>query len=292
MPKPNSNKQNKKVKPFDFALIVTVLIMLALGIVMVLSASSPSSLAEGEDGYSYVKTQAFAALGGLVLMYIISKIDYRVYKKFDKLAYGMTILLLLAVLIPGLKWTAGGASRWIYIKPLKLTIQPSEIAKVALVIFFASYLTDNRDKLGERWEGFFKPIIQFLAPVILILVGVQSHLSASILIIAVISIMMMMAGCKLRYFFGYGSIGMAGAAGVMYFMATVLEKGAYRLSRLTSFLDPWADPTGDGWQVIQGLYAIGSRWAFWSTDLEIARKNIYTYQNHKMTLYFRSLQKN
>lgn len=101
----------------------------------------------------------------------------------------------------------GGATRWIYIKGTGINFQPSEVAKIALVIFFASYLTDNRDKINEKWEGFLRPIILYLAPVILVLVIVQSHLSASILIIAVVSIMMIMAGSKIRYFLMYGSLG-------------------------------------------------------------------------------------
>ena len=137
-------------------------------------------------------------------MFIISKYDYRKYKKYDKLAYGVTILLLLAVLVPGIGYSSGGASRWINIKPLHLNFQPSEIAKIALVVFFASYLTDNRDKLEDKKKGFFEPIIKYLMPVILILLGVQSHLSGSILIILVVSTMMIMAGSKIRYFLIYG----------------------------------------------------------------------------------------
>lgn len=108
MAKSNSGKQNKQRKPFDFILTATVLVMLALGIVMVLSASAPSALAEGKDSYKYVRTQGLAAFGGIILMYIISKIDYRIYKKFDKIGYGISFLLLLAVLVPGF----GLESRW------------------------------------------------------------------------------------------------------------------------------------------------------------------------------------
>lgn len=151
-------------------------------------------------------------------MYFISKIDYKRYKKFDKLAYGLTIVLLLAVLVPGLKWEGGGATRWIYIAPLRMTFQPSEFAKIALVIFFASYLTDHREKLEEKKEGFFKPLIQYLAPIILILFLVQSHLSASVLIILVVSIMMIMAGSKIRYFLIYGGgLGAVGLRSNVYF---------------------------------------------------------------------------
>ncbi len=139
-------------------------------------------------------------------MYFLSKVDYRKYKKLDKIAYWFSFLLLFAVLIPGVGHSSGGASRWINIIPNRLTIQPSEITKIALVIFFASYLTDNRDKLGNLKEGFLVPLVKYLLPVILVLVIVQSHLSASILIIAVVAIMMIMAGSKLRYFITFGSI--------------------------------------------------------------------------------------
>ena len=161
--------------------------------------------------------------------------------------------------------SSGGATRWIKIGVINF--QPSEIAKMVLVIFFASYLTDNREKLEERWEGFFRPLVLYLLPIIAILFFVQSHLSASVLIIAVISIMMIMAGCKMRYFLTYGSMGVAGAVGIMYFMAEVLKKGAFRFGRIASFLDPWADATGTGYQVVQGLYAIGSRADFLENGL-------------------------
>ncbi|MCI8621618.1 MAG: FtsW/RodA/SpoVE family cell cycle protein [Clostridia bacterium] len=198
-------------------------------------------------------------------MFFLSTIDYKKYKMFDKIGYAVTILLLLAVLIPGVGLESGGATRWIVIG--SFNFQPSEIAKIALVIFFASYLTDNREKLEERWEGFLRPLVLYLMPIIAILFLVQSHLSASVLIIAVISIMMIMAGCKLRYFFTYGSAGLAGAVGIMYFMATVLGKGGFRLGRIVSFLDPWADASGTGYQVVQGLYAIGSRADFLESGL-------------------------
>ena len=191
-------------------------------------------------------------------MFVISKIDYRGYKIFDKIAYGVTIVLLLAVLIPGVGMESGGATRWILIRKFQL----SEIAKIALVIFFAAYLTDNRDKIEEKWEGFLRPLILYLGPVILILFLVQSHLSASVLIISVIAIMMLMAGSKIRYFLTYGAAAIAAAGGAMYFMATVLQKGQFRLARIASFLDPWADASSTGYQVVQGLYAMGSRTDF------------------------------
>ena len=188
-------------------------------------------------------------------MAVISKIDYRVYKKFDKVVYFGALILLAAVAIPGLGHSSGGATRWINLR--FTTFQPSEVAKVALVIFYASYLTNNRDNLGNLSGGFFKPLL-FIVPVLAILLGLQSHLSASILIILVISVMMIMAGSKLRYFITFGSLATIGGGGILYILAKVFDKGAYRLERLTAFMNPWADPTDSGWQIIQSLYAIGS----------------------------------
>ena len=188
-------------------------------------------------------------------MTIISKIDYKIYKKCDKVVYFGSLLLLVAVLVPGLGMSANGATRWLNFK--FITIQPSEVAKIALVIFYATYLTNNRDKLGSLWNGFIKPLL-FLVPVLLILIFVQSHLSASILIILIVSVMMIMAGSKLRYFITFGSIGAIGGGGALYVLAKYFEIGKYRLERLTAFMNPWADPTDSGWQIIQSLYAIGS----------------------------------
>lgn len=201
-------KKNLKIreKPVDFILIVTVLIMLSLGIVMVLSASSPSALAANGKSYTYVKTQATSAVLGLILMFIISKIDYKKYKYLDKVAYIFSIILLIAVLVPAFARDAKGAVRWLDLK--FISFQPSEVAKIGLVIFYASYLTKNREKLGTLWIGFIKPIL-YLIPVLGILIGIQSHLSASVLIVLVVSVMMIMAGSKSRYFITFGSIGAA-----------------------------------------------------------------------------------
>ena len=188
-------------------------------------------------------------------MAIISKIDYRIYKKFDKVAYFGSIIILAAVAVPGLGYSAGGATRWINLK--FTTFQPSEVAKIALVIFYATYLTNNRDKLGNLWEGFFRPLL-FLVPILGVLLVFQSHLSASVLIVLVVSVMMIMAGSKLRYFLTFGGAAAVGGGGILYILAKYFDKGTYRLERLTAFMNPWADPTDSGWQIIQSLYAIGS----------------------------------
>ena len=261
---------NISKKPFDFTLCITVFLLLALGITMVLSASAPKALAETGSSYAYVKTQAISAVIGIVLMFIISKIDYRIYKRFDKIAYVATIILLASVSVIGTD--AYGAKRWIDLG--FTTFQPSELAKLALIVFFASYLVNHKDNLKNVFTGFFKPIL-LLAPILIILIFLQDHLSVCIVIVGIVSIMMLMAGSKLSHFLTFGSLGVGVATVGMVALAQLTGKGAFRLKRIVSFLDPWKDATGDGWQVIQSLYAIGSGGLFGSGLGESKQKYLY-----------------
>ena len=253
-------KSNKKIeftnKQFDFILLITVIILLALGLIMVLSASSPLALSQDSSSYTYVFSQAKAAVLGITAMLIISRIDYKLYARFYKLAYFGSIVLLLLVLVPNLGFGAYGARRWIKI-PVFGSLQPSEVAKLGLIIFFAAYLTKTKDDLRSLLKGFFRPLC-FLAVPIAIILFIQSHLSASAIIIITIAVMMIMAGCKFSHFAIFGGAGVVAGGGLLYFLAKKFGIGAYRLERLMAFMDPWADPTDTGWQIIQGLYAIGS----------------------------------
>ena len=157
--------------------------------------------------------QAVAAAIGIVLMIIISKIDYRKYGHFYKPIYLLSILALLLVVIPGLGRTVNGAARWINV-PVFGSFQPSEITKIGLIIFFAYYITKNKDNISSIKNGFIKTFLYVLLP-IAILVAIQSHLSASIVILAVVSIMMMVAGSKVRHFLTAG-VGMARIRGRSY----------------------------------------------------------------------------
>lgn len=277
MPRAKQKNIKHSDRPFDFILFITILVMLSLGIIMVLSASSPSALAETGDSYKYVKTQGVSAIAGIILMLIISKIDYRVYSKFYKLLYMASIVLLLSVAVPGLGYSANGATRWINLG--FTTLQPSELVKIAMIIFFATYLSQNRDKLKGLWEGFFKPFI-ILSPIILILVLVQDHLSASLVIILIVSVIMLMAGTRFRYFatLGIAGVGIGGAA--LFLMAKFANKGGFRITRIISFLDPWADAQGAGWQIIQSLYAIGSGGLFGVGLGNSTQKYLYIPEPH------------
>lgn len=246
-----------KSKPgqFDFILFVTVLILLGFGLIMVLSASSPTALSEGRGSYHYVLIQTISAGLGIIMMLIISNINYNIWGRLYKIIYFVSIGILLLVKIPKLGVSAGDATRWINLG--FTTFQPSELVKVGMIIFFARYLTNHKDKIRKFKDGFIYPLL-FISPIILILIFVQSHLSAAAIIGLLVVILMLMAGTRLKYFLTAG-ITIAGLGGIaLYILAKFYDIGAYRLKRVTAFLDPWADPTGTGYQVIQGLYAIGS----------------------------------
>lgn len=237
-----------KNKPMDFLLIVTVLLLLLLGIIMVLSASAPSSFAKSGDSYAFVTKQAIFGGVGLVAMFIISKIDYRKYKRYYKYIYIISIIVI--AMVPLIGKTVNGAKRWIDLG--FTTFQPSEITKLGLIIFYAAFLSDNKDKIKKLWNGFLYPFVLF-APVAFILLFFQEHFSATLIIVAVTSIMMLMAGSRLSFFM---SIGLVGAVGIGFLVLT--QGSDFRMDRINSYLDPWKDPTGDSWQIIQSLYAIGS----------------------------------
>ena len=138
----------------------------------------------------------------------------------------------------------------------------------------------HRNDLKKLNEGFFKPIILFLMPAIAILMGVQSHLSASIVIILTISVMMIAAGCRIIYFVIFGGAATVGGGFTLYVLAKTFGIGAYRLKRITAFANPWADPLDTGWQIIQGLYAIGSGGLFGVGLGNSRQKYLYISEPH------------
>lgn len=248
-------KTDKKLKsffnnPIDYTLLITVLLLLSLGLIMVLSASSPTAISEGRSSYAYFIRQALFAVLGLFFMIVISKIDYRIYKKFYIIGYIASIVLLAAVLVIGRK--VNGARRWIYLTE-SLSFQPSEFVKLFMIVFYATILTKDREELGSFLKGWVKHLI-WLLPIIGLLI-IEPHLSASIVIIGICVIMMVLAGCKIWQIIVPGTV-----IGIPALMIAIFKipKFAHALKRITTFIDPWQDKLGDGWQVIQSLYAIGS----------------------------------
>ena len=255
--------------PIDFTLVITILLLLIIGLVMVLSASSPSALAESGNSYAFFSKQLIFAILGLIAMAIISKIDYRFYQKFYKHAWWLSLLLLLAVKLVGKE--SNGAKRWISVTET-LSFQPSEMVKFLMIIFYAAILVKNRDSLDKYFKGFVKHFL-FLAPIIVLLL-LEPHLSASIVIIGIVSIMMIVAGCKLKHFV------LTGLGAGIPALAALIALEPYRLERFVTFLDPWKYAKDEGWQVIQSLYAIGSGGLFGVGLGDSKQKYLYIPEPH------------
>ncbi len=255
--------------PIDFTLLITILLLLSIGLIMLLSASSPSALSESGNSYSYFSKQLLFALLGICAMLFISKIDYRFYQKFYKHSWILAFVLLALVLVIGKK--INGARRWIFVTET-LSVQPSELVKFLMIVFYAGILVKNRDTLDKYFKGFAKNIF-LLAPIIGLLL-LEPHFSASIVILGICSIMMIMAGCKFKHFLLTG--GVLGIPALIF----LIIKEQYRLQRVVTFLDPWKYATDEGWQVIQSLYAIGSGGLFGVGLGESKQKFLYIPEPH------------
>ena len=257
--KEKNNIQNTSTKQTDFVLVIIIILLLSSGIIMVLSASAPSALSETGSSYTYVTKQAIFAVIGLGVMYFFSRFDYRIFKKLYWPVYWASVGILLLVLIPGLGISANGATRWITLGFTQF--QPSELTKVGMIIFYAGYLSDHKKELRDFKKGFLKPLA-FLLPPVAIAYVIQNHLSVCLVMGSITVVMMIMAGCRMSHFIFSGLVGggLGGGALALYLLSKGQSAGSesFRLGRILSFMDPWADPTGTGWQAIQSLYAIGS----------------------------------
>ena len=253
----------KKGSP-DITIIIVTAILVALGLIMVLSASSPSSLSESGDSYKYFKKQLIATIGGVVALYFLYKIDYNIWRKFKWIIYIGIVGLLFLVGVMGL--SEGGATRWINIAGFNF--QPSEVSKVAFILFFAAILTDlKEDKLISTWKGFVMPMALLVLPVIAIFI-VQNHFSATLIIVAITVVQMFVAGVSLKWFLLVGLGGVGAISGLMF-------GTSFRSTRIQTWLNPFSDPTGEGWQIIQSLYAIGSGGLFGVGLGESKQKYLY-----------------
>lgn len=234
-------------KPFDFWIFMTVLVLLSLGIIMVFSASAAYAYNYMHDSYFFLKSQLMWAFIGIFVMLVTMQIDYRKLGKWSPLLLTVSIILLILARIPGIGREVNGSWRWIYIGPLHF--QPSEIAKFAVIMFFSYSLSKRKDQL----QYFFKGLMPYLLliGIISVLLIIEPHLSGTILIASVACVILFNAGAKISHFILMAIPAMAAVVGA-------IAIAPYRMARVTAFLDPWNDPQGASWQIIQSLYAIGS----------------------------------
>lgn len=243
---PSGNKDKKTEKnSVDYSLVVIILALLAFGLVMVFSASSASAHYIQGDATYFFKRQLLWAVLGLISMFVVSKIPYKKIYRYTNLIFVISIILLLLVLVVGRK--INGARRWLGIG--SAVFQPSEVAKLAIILFLAKRISQKPESVYKFKEGFltYMAIIIFMAGLVLL----EPHMSGAMVIGLVGCAVLFVAGFKGIYF------ALMGSCAVPAIIALAILS-PYRLKRVTSFLHPFEDKLGDSWQIVQSLYAIGS----------------------------------
>lgn len=238
---------DSRFKTPSFLLMVMAVVMLLLGLLMILSASSVESFRLYGSSFLFFNRQVLGSLLGIGLMIGLARIDYRKLRPFARPLLGASIVLLVAVLIPTVGVTRGGSSRWLVIGPL--TLQPSEMAKLALILFAAHALEKKGRKIYDLKE-LMLPVFVGLALVALLILA-QPDLGTTLICIGLVATVVFLSGARPRHIAGIGVIG-----GLVTGALVMIE--GYRRVRLFSFLNPWADPLNAGYQTIQGQIALGS----------------------------------
>lgn len=229
-------------------LVAATCALLLLGLIMILSASSVSSFATYGSSFLFFKRQVVWAAIGLFVFFFLGRLDYQKLRGAGYLALAAAIALLVSVLLSGLGVSSGGSSRWLAVSSLRF--QPSEVAKLALILFAADvYSRKKQSALGDLWHTMFPlvPVVVILA----ILVLLQPDLGTALILGAIGLGLLFVAGAPMRHL-----LPLAGCGAVLGFAAAVVEP--YRRARIFSFLNPWADPLDGGYQAIQALIALGS----------------------------------
>lgn len=240
---------NNKKGSFDYQFLGVILVLLAFGLIMVLSASSPVAYASSVtnyDSFYYFKKQLMWAIIGGVAMTVAANYDYHKLKRWANIGLFASLGLLVLVLIPGIGVIVNDARRWIQLGPINF--QPSEVAKFGVVLFMAANLSKNY-KILKKFGGlmFYLVILGIFAGVIML----EPHFSCTMLILSSAAIMLFVAGAEWKHI---GALAAPVGVGIVALVASA----PYRLQRVTTFLDPFKDIKGEGWQIVQSLYAIGS----------------------------------
>lgn len=268
--KEHTEKPKQKIQgEIDMPFMLLTVLLVVIGLVMLLSASYPSAYYDvsnitGGDAFYYFKRQAVFALLGFGVMYVISKLNYRGLQGLALTILMVAFVLMLAVKVPGLGVEVNGATRW-----LKYPIrwQPSELGKFGLILYFSARLSKRDERIplsfnprtglgrfGNLLErsGFFELVPYGIVIVVMIgLLAIEPHMSASIQMIVIAAAILFAGGIAVGWFIAGGSL----AVGAL---TVIILATDYMTSRITMWLDPWSDPLNKGMQAIQSMLAIGS----------------------------------
>jgi cell division protein FtsW len=222
-------------------LTISTILLSIFGVIMIYSSSYICAEYKYGNPYKYVINQGIFMIVGIVLMFMVSKIDYKVYYKYSNKVLIFCLILLILVLIPGLGTVRNGSRSWFGIG--SLGIQPSEFTKLGLIIFTSKYLVNNNIKKS------ILPILMVLGLVFGLIMLQPDFGTGTIIVMSIIGLLFI-SGMNMSFVYKGFLVGIVGVV-ILILMAP------YRLQRILSFLNPWSDPLGSGFQIIQSLYAIG-----------------------------------
>ena len=233
-------------KKIDFIFLGLFLFLSLFGLLAVATASIEFSDSLTGEPLNFTKKQFIHLIAGLFLFSLFLSIPLAFWETFDRLFLGLGILLLIMVFIPGIGIEVNGSHRWIRIGPVGL--QPSEIMKLFSIVYIAGYSVRRLNDLQSNWLGFFRPAVLIVLVVSLILI--QPDLGTSAVIFATVLGMLFVAGAQMKQFLLVIGLGLVGISALIYFVP-------WRWERIISFIDPWTDPFGGGYQLTLSLMAIG-----------------------------------
>ncbi|HZR11148.1 MAG TPA: putative lipid II flippase FtsW [Myxococcales bacterium] len=241
------SEQLRPVLRYDPLLLVAVLLLVAFGVVMVYSASAVYAGARLGDPLWFFKRQAMGALIGVLALLATMKLGYRRLEALAVPLLGLSLLLLALVQMPGLGHAAGGARRWIQLGPL--TFQPSELAKIALVLWLARSLAKKQERIRLFSVGFLPHLVMLALFGVLLML--EPDFGTAVVLGVVTFALLFVAGARLTWL-----LAMAGALAPI--AAVLIWKSPYRVQRVLTFLDPWKDPRGHGYQTVESLLGFGA----------------------------------
>ena len=253
-----------KKKHMDYLLFISVILISIFGIIMIYSASSIWSEFKYQDAFKYVKQQGLFFGVGILAMLFASKIDLNFLKKKANLILGICFILLILVLIPGIGTVRNGSRSWFGIGGLG--VQPSEFAKLGLIIFTSKYLARNQKNMGDIKKGAL-PIFLIIG-IFFVLIMLEPDFGTAMVMALTLIALIFASGLKISFFVKIGVLGLAG-------IVALIIAAPYRMARIVSFLNPWSDPLGSGYQIIQSLYAIGPGGLLGQGFLNSRQKHFY-----------------
>lgn len=236
----------KKIDKTLVSVFVLVLFLVAFGCLMVYSASFYSASVRFDNEYFFLFKQLLGVALGIFAMIFFTFFDYHLLKKFRYIILAVSVVLLILVFVPGFGVQSYGANRWVNI--LGISIQPSEITKFALILFLASYLSENHEKI-KTFKGLLPALI--VAGVLCVLVIIEPSMSVTMCLAFLTFFMLIIGGINKKH-----TLLFTGLAGLCVPLLIISEP--YRMKRLFAFLDPWVSPQGEGFQLIQSLYSLGN----------------------------------